>query len=130
MVYVHPILGILTVVLVCWLAIHGLRARHPAAYAPDSRRLHNRASRWILGLWALTLSAGWASTALLRDDLPAGRTAHFVVAWVGLALFTTSWWLSRRFGRSPASRRVHPWLGLGGVGCALVLAILGMGLLP
>lgn len=129
MVYVHPILGILTVLLVGWLAIHGLRARHAAPYALGSRRRHGRWALRIFGLWAATLATGLASTALLRDDLPAARSAHFGVACVGFLLFASAWWLSRNLA-APWARRVHPWVGLGGLATALALAVLGMRLLP
>jgi hypothetical protein len=130
MVYVHPILGAVSVLLACWLAIHGLRSRHPAPYAPESRRLHRTVAPWMLGLWVATWSAGLASTAFLREDLPAARSVHFAVACTGVALFGAGWLLSRRFATAPWGRRVHPWLGLAGVACALALAVLGMRLLP
>jgi len=129
MVYVHPILGMLTVALVSWLALHGLRSRHPAPYAVASRRLHGRWALWVLGLWTITLATGLASTALLRDDLPAAASVHFVVACVGFAVFVAAWQLSHRF-RQPWARRVHPWLGLAGLATAVALAVLGMRLLP
>lgn len=130
MEYVHPVLGLLSVVLMCWVALNGLRSRHKARYAVRSRRLHRRFAPWIYALWAVTLTAGWASTTWLRKDIRAGSTWHFVAAWTSLGVFGVAALLSLRVPQVPWVRRIHPWFGLAGIAIALALAVLGMTLLP
>ncbi len=130
MVYLHPILGILSVALMCWLALVGLRSRHRARYAGSARATHRRYTPWALALWWLTLVAGWGSTLWLRDDLTPASTWHFRVAWVAIVSFTAAGALTLLPPRARWTRRVHPILGLAAVACALTLAVLGMNLLP
>lgn len=130
MVYLHPIVGALAVALICWVALHGLRSRHRASYAVHARRTHRRFAPWILGLCWLALVLGVGSTALLRDDLDVAASRHFAVAVVVVAAMTTLWIVSRRMHRAPRLRSVHRWIGLGTLGCALLLAVFGMSLLP
>jgi len=130
MAYVHPILGLLSVLLMCWVALNGLRSRHKARYALKARRLHHRVAPWIYLLWAITLAVGWASTTWIRSDIHAGSTKHFVAAWASLVVFGIAALLSLRVPQAPWARRIHPWFGIAGVVIALTLAALGMTLLP
>src|SRR5690606_11829412 len=108
----------------------GLRARHKARYAGAARASHRRAAPYVFALWWVTLAAGWASSTWIRDDIGAGSTWHFRVAWAAISTFSLAALLGVSMRGRPIARRVHPWVGLIGLALAIALAILGMNLLP
>jgi hypothetical protein len=130
MVYVHPALGALTVVLVLLLGMQGLRSTHRAAYAADARRAHRRLSWWVFGLGVVVLGLGFGSTAWLRDDLAVAQTSHVLAAVPFVLLMAINAALSRRFAGSPRARVAHKWLGLVLMVAAVAVVALGMRLLP
>ncbi len=130
MTYAHPILGALVVALVLVAGLQGLRSRHAAPYATAARRWHVRFAPAVWVLCGVALVAGVLSTALLRDDLAPGRSAHLSAGASLFALLTAARFVSRRVSGSRRARRIHPWIGVAAMVAAVVTAILGMGMLP
>lgn len=130
MVYAHPVLGAITLGLLVWLGVLGLRARHRARYAPAARRLHRRLSNAVAVLFALSAAGGLGSVWWLREDLSPAASRHFIAAVVGLMWMVALWALGRRLPRDPTARRLHPWAGYASLLTAAALLVLGFGLLP
>jgi len=130
MAYVHPIFGAVTVLLFFWVTTLGFRGRHRKPYARQARYLHGRLA-WLT--WYLVLFSvfgGTLSTALLRSDLHVATSWHFRVGWVLAGIMCVLAWTSRRFQRQPATRSVHPWLGIAALIIAPLLGALGFEMLP
>jgi len=130
MAYVHPILGFITVLLLSVAALLGLRARHPRPYAKRSRRVHARLAPAVYVLALVTAVVGGVSTGWLRDDLPFGSTWHFRAGLAAVVLLTGGALASRWIPRHRRAGIVHLLCGLGALGAMLLLAVLGMDLLP
>ena len=130
MVYVHPVLGVLTVALMLLLGMQGLRSTHRAAYAVGARRGHRRLSWWVFGLGLVTLTLGFATTALLREDLDVAGTMHMLAALGFVALMAANAVLSQRFVAWSSARAAHKVVGLLLMASGVAVALLGMRLLP
>ena len=130
MLYVHPALGLVTLMLLVWLAIAGFRSRHAAPYAAASRRLHRRLGTGVAVLFLVTAVLGVASVVWLRDDLSPATTLHGIAASAGVVLLCTLYLLGRQVPRVAWVRRWHPWVGLGTLLVAGAIFVFGLGLLP
>ena len=129
MIYVHPILGAVSVGLLVWIGLQGLRARHPKAYAIDARARHRR---WVYLIYAGilgSLATGMLSTAWLRDDLDFAGSPHF---WIGCATAGTLGlnWAVWQLSDPVRAALLHRWIGLLALMMATLQAALGLGLLP
>lgn len=129
MALLHPILGLLFVLSLCWIGLQGLRSRHAAPYARAARVTHQRFALWVFGLCLLAFLTGAASTMWLRHDLEPAESRHALAALLMVGLMTAGWRLSKRMA-DPRARQWHAWLGTTALVVALGLALLGMTLLP
>ncbi|NOY27631.1 MAG: DUF4079 family protein, partial [Oligoflexia bacterium] len=112
MVWLHPVLGILAVLLILWTGMAGLSARQRDPSAPAKRRLHHRFAP-VAGLLAgLAAVAGTLTVIFVRDDLDVAASWHFRAGWLCVLLATGSWFSSRQLHQRPGRRRLHPWIGL------------------
>ncbi len=127
MAWLHPVSGVLAVLLVAWMAMAGLRARQRDPLAPESRRLHARYAPVAAAVVSLAALSGPASTALLRDDIAFASTPHFVLGMITLALALLTALTSRQL---PRTRKIHPVLGLALLAACVGQALLGLGMLP
>jgi hypothetical protein len=85
----------------------------------------------VVYVLALTAAVGGGvSTWLLRGDLEFGSTWHFRAGVAVVILLTGGAVASRWVSRHPAAGIVHLLCGLGALGAMLLLAVLGMDLLP
>ncbi len=130
MVYLHPILGAITVALAVFLGMQGLRSTHRAPYARGARRLHGRLAWGVYAVCVLALALGIGSTAWLRDDLDPATTLHFPAAVGLVGLMTVSAVTAKRLRAWSAAPRVHKWIGVALMAVAAAVAVLGMRLLP
>jgi len=128
--FVHPVIGLLTVLLAVFVMSRGLTSRRRDSRAHAARRIHRRWAPWALAAMALSAVTGTASTVFLRQDLSLGETWHLAVGWTAVAWMSAAGLLTRAFTRNPSLRRVHPWLGVVSVALAVIQAILGIQLLP
>jgi hypothetical protein len=128
-IYVHPVLGAVSVGLLIWIGLQGLRGRHPKGYAGPARRRHATWVPWIYGGICLSLVTGMASTAWLREDLGFAASRHFWLGWataLALGMNAALWWMKNL----ERAARLHRWLGIGALILAAIQAALGLGLLP
>lgn len=127
MAWLHPVSGVIAVLLVAWMAMAGLRARQRDPLAPHARRLHARFAPLAALFVTVAALSGPASTAFVREDIAFASTPHFVLGMVtlGLALLTA---FSSRY--LPRTRKLHPILGLSLLGACVGQALLGLGMLP
>ncbi len=129
MIYVHTVVGGISVALLVWIGMQGLRSRHPRPYAEASRARHERWAKWIYGAILLSMVTGMLSTVLLRADLDFADSRHF---WLGgatviiLGLNGGVWHMMDTERAAP----LHRWIGLMALGLAGVQAALGLSLLP
>ena len=130
MVYLHPALGALAVALLLWSGMQGLRARHRARYAAPSRAFHRRLTPWMFALVVTAAVTGLASVALLREDLGEEADTHMYAAWTTVVLLGLGAYTSRRFAAEPRARTAHRWMGFVAMLLGLVVALLGIRLLP
>lgn len=130
MLYLHPVLGVVTLGLVVWLGVAGFRSRHRAPYAAPSRRTHRRWSTSILASFAVTWALGFGTTWVLREPLGPAGTRHAVAATVGLGLMVALYDLGRRLPRDATSKAAHPLVGAALLATSAAILILGLGLLP
>lgn len=134
MAWLHPVLGICTVLLILWVGMAGLGSRQRDPSAPAKRRQHARLAPVAGVLSLLAAVAGTASAALIRDDLVVATSWHFRVGWLCAALAVAAWLSSRRIHQAPQRKRqwkkLHPWIGLCLMAAAASVAALGVGMLP
>jgi hypothetical protein len=128
--WLHPVLGLVTVTLAVRTAGLGLRGRAPGATAAMLRARHRRLGPWVLGLvitnWALGLGSVW----LDPRDLELAASGHFQVGTGLVVLFGLAALVSRRIDRDPRARLVHPWIGAAALLLAGVQVFLGLQLMP
>lgn len=129
-VWIHPVLGALAIAGTVWLMSRGLVARQGSKASAAARRAHKRWSWWVLGVMALAVVTGIASTLLVRPDLELGDTLHLWVGLGSLGLMALGALLTRAFTRSPALRSWHLVVGLLTVLMVLWQGVLGIELLP
>jgi len=129
MIYVHPVLGALSVGLLVWVGLQGLRGRHPKPYAVVAHARHDRWVRWIYAAILASLLTGMASTFWLREDLDLAGSPHFWLGCATAAILTVNWALWQLKDRQ-RSATLHRWLGIVALMMASVQAALGLGLLP
>jgi len=115
--WLHPALGLATVVLAVRVAGLGLGARRHGARGARSRARHRAVTPWLYALVLANWVLGLATVVLVRSDLEPARSGHFLVGSVLVALFTLAALLSRRIPFDERARRAHPWVG----GLALLL---------
>lgn len=126
--FLHPIVALLTLAFMAYVASLGLRSR--SRLEARLRPRHARLAAWAYGLMVFNLVAGLVSTWALRPDLDARGFMHLRLAFAVVVVMTCAAWLSRRVETDATARMLHPMLGL----LALVLSGLqvffGMPLLP
>jgi len=128
-IYVHPVLGAVSIALLVWIGLQGLRGAHATRYAPAARQRHTRWVPWIYAAIFASWVTGVVSALWLRADLSLAGSWHF---WLGLAtvvllgLNASIWWMKNR----ELAAGLHRWIGLIALGLAAVQGSLGLGLLP
>ncbi len=130
MAYIHPIIGLLAVSLLLWVASRGLRARQRRPDASAARATHRRLAPVALLVALGTALAGTGSAWFFRKDLGVATTWHFRVSWAVVGLLVTAWLLSRRFPTAPNARQAHALVGIAAALGALIGLLLGLGILP
>ncbi len=128
--FVHPILGTLAILFAIWIMSRGLVARQGRKQSAKARRTHRKWAFYALGAWVVALLTGVASTLWLRPDLELGETWHLGLGLGLVALMGVAGLLTRYFTRTPALRRIHPWVGIAAVVGGIVQALIGIELLP
>src|SRR4051794_31186805 len=78
---VHPVLAVLALVLLGYVASLGVRSRERGGAALRPR--HARLAPWAYGAILFTFALGVASTWLWRRDLELAAGPHF---WIGAAI--------------------------------------------
>jgi hypothetical protein len=126
--FLHPILALVSLALMAYVASLGLRSRErPERHL---RPRHARLAVYAYALMLANLGIGALSTWYLRPDLTLAGSAHFRIALLIVAVLSVVAFLSRHIAANDTARLLHPILGL----IALVLAGLqvffGMPLLP
>jgi Protein of unknown function (DUF4079) len=128
--YVHPLVGLVTVGLGVYAASLGLRSRTRSIAAEELRRRHARIGPW---LWALVVTnwlAGLGTMWLRREDVEVAASGHFTLGSVIAALFTAAALVSRRIPTDDRARTIHPLIGATAVVLSGVQVFLGLQLLP
>lgn len=126
--FVHPIVALIALGLLGYVASLGLRARERGG--ARLRPIHGRLAWWAYGLMAANFGLGVFSTWLLRPDLALAGGAHFRIGLVVLALLTAAAWSSRRLAGNEIARLLHPVLGLLAVVLTALQVFFGMPMLP
>lgn len=129
--WVHPALGAVVLVLLCYAGSLGLgsRARQRRGAALAAR--HARLAPVAYGAVAATWLAGFLSARLLRSDLGDAGTLHARSGTLILALLTGSALLARSMVRgNPTAREIHPWLGAAALLLAAAQAVTGLRIMP
>ena len=125
--YLHPIGGVVAIVLGAWAGSLGLRAR---GGRPGARARHRVLGPWVLALFVANWLGGLASVEWGRHEIEEAATGHFAVGCVIVVLLAAGALLSRWIGVDGRARTIHPLLG----GVALLLCavqvFLGLQLLP
>jgi hypothetical protein len=126
--FFHPILALIGLGLLAYVASLGLRARERGG--ARLRPIHERLAWWAYGLMAVNFALGVLSTWLLRPDLELAVDAHFRIGLAVLALLTVAAFLSRRIATDATARLLHPMLGLLAVVLSALQIFFGMPKLP
>jgi hypothetical protein len=116
--FVHPVLALLALVLLGYVASLGLRSRERGGAALRPR--HALLAPWAYAAILISFALGVLSTWLWRHDLELAGGLHF---WIGAAICVVlgaAALLSRRIATDATARTVHPALGM----LALLLAAL------
>jgi len=131
MIYLHPIAGAVTLLLLAYVSSLGLKVRTARR---DRAPLGARHERWAkLAYWAVLISwlGGVASIALDRDDLRVAGSLHFRSGTLLVLLLSGSALTARAMRRGSADARAwHPWLGAAAVLLAAAHAAAGLRLTP
>ncbi|MEZ4237882.1 MAG: DUF4079 family protein [Myxococcota bacterium] len=130
MAFVHPAIGVLTILLSFWIMSRGLVARQGVKQSTRARRFHKKWAPWAFAAMVLSGTTGLASTVLLRPDLSVGQTWHLWIGIVSISTMGAAGLLTRAFTRNDRLRTVHPWIGVGSVVLAVLQGIVGIELLP
>ena len=125
--FAHPILALVTLAFIVWVASLGLRSREPGER--HLRPRHARAATVAYWLMVANLALGVVSTWALRADLELLRSMHFRLGLGIVALLSAAALTSRRL-RNDTARLLHPILGLLAVVLAALQVFFGMPLLP
>ena len=131
LIYLHPIVGGLVLLLLVYVGSLGLKLRRAKRDRAAIGRQHDR---WATILyWAVLASwlGGLASTALDRRDLTVAASLHFRSGALLVLLLTGSFLTARAMRRGNTELRDwHPWLGVGAMLLAALHAAAGLRLTP
>lgn len=126
--FLHPILALLSLAFLAYVASLGLRSRERSGRHLRAR--HARLAPWAYGWMLVNFGGGVLSTWILRPDLTLAATAHFRIGMIIVVLLGGTALLARAISGNDSARLLHPMLGL----LALVLSGLqiffGMPMLP
>ncbi|MCW5893702.1 MAG: DUF4079 family protein [bacterium] len=109
--WLHPLVGLVTVLLALRLASLGLAMQRGGRRAGAARRAHARFGPWLVALVVLSWLGGWLTVWLVRDDLHPAASMHFRLGTLMLAAVVAAAVVSRSMATADWARRVHPWLG-------------------
>ncbi|MDA0999318.1 MAG: DUF4079 family protein [bacterium] len=135
--YLHPGFQIITLALGLTVFAMGLRIRKKRRKRewhslPRLTALHIRLAKSFTGLFAAGYLLGLGGMALALGE-PLFGTAHAYFASLTLLLILATAYLGRRLRQTPENsdvRQIHAYCGTISMFLALLVAILGMGLLP
>jgi len=131
LVYVHPIAGSVTLLLLAYVGSLGLRLRTARRGRAPLAARHAQLAPWAYALVLVSWVAGTLSTWWLRSDLHPGASLHFRLALLIVLLLSGSAWTARAMQRGrPALRGLHPWLGAGALLTAAAHIATGLRLMP
>jgi hypothetical protein len=131
MIYLHPIIGAASLLLLAYVASLGFRMRTArrdrAKLAAWHTRLAPIAYAAVLASWLI----GAGSALWLRTDLDFAASLHFRTGCAMAILLTGSVLTSRAMrAGSAAAREIHPWLGASAVLLAVAHAATGLRIMP
>ncbi|MEM6929718.1 MAG: hypothetical protein AAF602_22455, partial [Myxococcota bacterium] len=66
MAFVHPVLGVVAILLTVWIGSRGMVARQGTKASPKARRTHRKYAVIALGAMVVASITGTASTVWLR----------------------------------------------------------------
>lgn len=118
--WLHPIAGLVTVVLALRVASLGLTMRRGGRRAAAARAAHERFGPWLVALVVVSWLGGWLTVWLVRDDLAPAASMHFRLGTAMLASVIAAAVVSRAMATTTWARDVHPWLG------AMVVLLAGL----
>jgi len=128
--YVHPLLGLVTIALAARAASLGLRSRTARRDAALARRHHRRIAPVVYLLVLANWAGGLAAVWWLQPDLDPAASGHFAVGTVIAALLTAAAILSRWVPVDHRARAIHPVLGAVALLLCGVQIFLGLQILP
>jgi hypothetical protein len=127
--YIHPISAALTLVLLAYVGVLGLRSRTDRRHAREHLRRHARLGPLVYALVLAGWVGGVASTWLLRRELELGESAHFRIG-SALVLALSGSLLSSRWVHRAAVRTSHPWFGAAAMLLAAAQIFFGLQITP
>ncbi|MEO2167621.1 MAG: DUF4079 family protein [bacterium] len=125
--FVHPLIGLVALVLLFRAASLGLRSRERRG-AP-LRAQHAKAAPRALAATFLAFAMGLISTILWRPDLEIAGGWHFRTGVAIVLLLGAGALLSRHIHDNERARRIHPLLGATALLLAALQVFLGLPLL-
>ena len=129
--YAHPVLGVVSLAVLVFAGILGLRSRTQPRRRRDLLTRH----AWLAPIGFTLAAISWASGALssyyLRGDLDFAASLHFRTGTLIIALMASSALSSRAMRRgSRSARDLHPWLGAAALLLAAAQAATGLRIMP
>jgi cytochrome bd-type quinol oxidase subunit 2 len=130
-IYVHPVLGGVVLVLLLYTASLGIRSRGRTRQRARLLAQHARIAPVAFALVAATWVAGAVSTALLRNDMTLAESTHFRLGSGLLVVLAAGLWTSRAALRgSENAREIHVWLGVAATLLGFAQAFMGLRITP
>ncbi|MGH7788293.1 MAG: DUF4079 family protein [Candidatus Binatia bacterium] len=129
--YLHPIAGLVTLLLLVYVGGLGLRLRTARRDRARLAARHARLGPWLYALVLGSWAAGALSVSATRPDLAFADSLHFRSA-AGLVLLLTGSAVTSRLMRrgNMSAREVHPWLGVAALLLAAIHLITGLRITP
>lgn len=109
--WLHPIAGLVAVLLVLRVASLGLAMQRRGRRAAVARSAHARLGPVLVAAVVVSWFGGWITVWLARDDLGLAASMHFRLGTLLLLLVLAAAGVSRAMATTPWARRVHPWIG-------------------
>jgi Protein of unknown function (DUF4079) len=128
--WVHPVLGLVTVAVAVRQASLGLRGRAAGVAPAALRAKHRRLGPWLLGLVVTNWLLGLASVWIDPRDVELAASGHFRVGSALVVLYGLAALVSRRIDRDARVRVIHRWIGAAALLLSGVQVFLGLQIMP
>jgi hypothetical protein len=128
--WVHPVVGLVTVAVAVRQASLGLRGRAPGLAPAALRAQHRRLGPWLLGLVVVNWLLGLTSVWIDPRDVELATSGHFRVGSALVVLYGLAALVSRRIDRDARARAVHRWIGAAALLLSGVQVFLGLQIMP